>query len=131
MKRNKTLILSAVLLLVVLVSAIIVIRRRGRKVYLKTDFRASSPDKYDDVYVYLYSPDLDSSIYYKDILDYVVLPFDYKKKVKSKENTAYISSKVDNYYPVIAIGYKHTDGKIRRENLKEISYIKEDWLEID
>lgn len=113
-RKTKILSLSAVALLVVAI-LVIVIRRRGRKVYIVEPYRSNN--SYD---IYLYAEDLDNYDFFRGTLDYVVMPYGWKKKTINTN----IAIEPETLYPVIGIGYKLPSGKIKRIRLKETAYIQ-------
>lgn len=130
MKRNKIIILSVASLLVILVVAIVLIRRRGRKVYVRNGLSGR---------VYLYGgfdgSEFQSSLWYEQVLEYVVLPFDWENKTLSVEH--YNEGMVDFinasnpfvFVPVKAVGVLDASGKVRKIVLKETQYINKKDLE--
>ena len=127
MKINtKYLLLSAAALLVVII-LVIVIRRRGRKVYLKEQYRLN-----EDSVIYIFDKDKGNSVWFKGLLDYVVLPFDYKKKVWY--NTEGLiepdGTLFPEYVPVKAVGEKMPSGKIKTVYLKDGGLIASELLNI-
>lgn len=119
--NNRTLLLSAAVLLVVAVT-VIVIRRRGRKVYIAEPYRLN-----ENEYIYINykskgASDFESHQFFKGTLDYVVVPWNYKDDVWTR-NGVY-------YYPVTAIGYKMPDGKVRRVKFDSRAYIASRYIGI-
>ena len=124
MKKKEILLLSAAALLIV-TAIVIVIRRRGRKVYLSPEYRLN-----ENEYVYLYGKTLsnEDSKFFKGNLDYVVIPYNYKKSQINSVD-AYGAFAV-TYYPVKAIGVLQPNGKIQRVNLRGYAYINPAYLEM-
>lgn len=125
MKLNKTLFLSVASLLILSVIAFVLVRRRGRKVYLSGEYRLN-----DNEFVYLYDKTLSDSnrVFYKGTLDYVILPYNYRKLAIGGQD-AYGNVAV-TYYPVKAIGYLQPNGKIVKVNFKDYAYVNPAYLEL-
>ena len=127
MKINtNTLLLSAAALLIVVI-LIIVIRRRGRKVNLKEEYRLN-----EDSVIYIFDKDNGNYVWYKGVLDYVVLPFNYQKKkwyntdgINEPDGTLFAE-----YVPVKSIGYKMPSGKIKTVRLNGVGLIATELLNI-
>ena len=120
MKRNKIIILSVASLLVIVVVAIVLIRRRGRKVYLKPEYRLN-----EDEYIYVFDRNLGNRKFFKGTLDYVVLPYNYEKlSFEADDGIKHVM------YPVKAYGWLQPNGRIEKINLKEYTYIDRGYLSL-
>lgn len=124
-KSTKILSLSAAALLV-LVIAVILIRRRGRKVYLKDEYKGS------DYNIYVFSSDFSNSVFYQGTLEYVILPFDYEKRVwvNTEGLVEPDGSLLKDYVPVKSVGVEQPSGRIKNIHLKGGGYIASDVLNL-
>jgi len=119
MKKKEILLLSAAALLVI-VTIIVIIRRRGRKVYLKDEYRLN-----DETYVYVFNRDLEGRKYFNGTLDYVVLPYNFEKLAfEADDGVKHVM------YPVKAYGMLQPNGKIQKLKLKEYAYIDRGYLSL-
>lgn len=115
MKKKEILLLSAAALLVI-VTTIVLIRRRGRKVYLKDEYRLNS-----NYYINVHPEgNWEDFIYYNGTMDYVVVP--YKSSTVESDGSTYIQ--------VSAIGELGSDGKVRRMKLKGSNYVDTRYLNL-
>lgn len=118
--KNKAIILSVASLLVAMVVTIILIRRRGRKVFLKDEYRLN-----DEAYVYVFNRDLEGRKYFNGTLDYVVLPYNYEKLAyEADDGVKHVM------YPVKAYGILQPNGNIQKLRLKEYTYIDKGYLSL-
>lgn len=115
MKKKEILLLSAATLLI-LTAIVIVIRRRGRKVYLKDEYRLNS-NYYINVHP---ESNWEDFIYYNGTMDYVVVPY----------NASTVDSDGSSYIQVSAIGELGSDGKVRRMKLKGSNYVDTRYLNL-
>lgn len=116
MKKKTAYITMSVILVALII--FIVIRKRGRKVYLKEEYRLNNAYQ---IYTYASMDDYEG-VYYQGTLDYVVVPYGAKEEI--------LNNSTDVYLPIIAVGQALSNGKVQRVRLKNIAYINKNWLAI-
>lgn len=115
MKKNGKILVVAAALLAVLIIVAVMVRRRGRKVYLKPEYRLN-----ENHVIYIVPADGSDGTFYQGILDYVIVPF-------NAENTDLNGQKL---IQVSAVGQMLPDGRIVRVRLKGKNYIQLNVLDL-
>lgn len=115
MEKNKKILVVAAALLAVLIIVAVVVRRRGRKVYLKPEYRLNN-----NHVIYIVPADGRDGSFYQGNLDYVIVPF----------NAENIDLDGQKFIQVSGAGQMLPDGRIVRVRLKGKNYIQTNVLDL-